>query len=129
MNRGAGVLPGLLAFPVAGLIGLAALSALWPAYASAVPTKAYSTAMLLSRLGVSVAASIVAGLVAGALGGPRASRTMGYVLTAVSAVIHVGIVWPDYPVWYHMVYLLSLVPITALAGLLPARIAEAGMLR
>jgi hypothetical protein len=122
MSRGAGVLPGLLAFLVAGLIGLAALSALWPAYASAVPTKAYSTVMLLSRVGVSVAASIVAGLVSGGLGGARAARAVGYVLTGVSAVFHLWIVWPDYPVWYHMVYLLSLVPITALAALLPPRI-------
>jgi hypothetical protein len=78
--------------------------------------------MLLSRLGVSVAASIVAGLVAGGLGGARAARAVGYVLTALSAVIHVGIVWADYPVWYHAFYLLSLVPVTALAGLVPPRI-------
>ena len=122
MSRGAGVLPGLLAWLVAGLIGLAGLSALWPAYASAVPTKAFSTVMLLARLGVSVAASIVAGLVASGLGGARAARAVGYVLTALSAVVHVGVVWADYPVWYHAVYLLSLVPITALAGLLPATI-------
>jgi len=122
MRRGAGVLPGLLAFLVAGVIGLAVLSALWPAYASAVPTKAYSTVMLLARLGVAVVASILAGLVAGALGGPRAARAVGYVLTGVSAVFHLGIVWADYPVWYHAVYLLSLVPITALAGLLPPRV-------
>ena len=116
------MLPGLLAFLVAGVTGLAVLSALWPAYASAVPTKAFSTVMLLSRLGVAVTASIVAGLVAGGLGGPRAARAVGYVLTALSAVIHVGIVWADYPVWYHVVYLLSLVPVTALAGLVPPRV-------
>jgi hypothetical protein len=121
MTRATGVVSGVLAFLIAGLLGLAVLSATWPAYASAVPTKAYSTAMLLARLGVAVAASIVAGLVAGGLGGARAVRAVGYVLTAVSAVIHIGMVWPDYPVWYHVVYLLSLLPVTALAGRVAAR--------
>lgn len=119
MTRGAGVLPALLAWLVAGLLGLAGLSAMWPDYASAVPTKAFSTAMLLARLGVAVVASSLAGLVAGRLGGARAARAVGLVLTGVSAVFHIGLVWPDYPIWYHAVYLLSLAPVTALAGLVP----------
>lgn len=74
MTRGAGVLPGLLAWLVAGLFGLAGLSAMWPDYASAEHTNAFTTAMLLARLGVAVAASSLAGLVSGRLGGARAAR-------------------------------------------------------
>jgi hypothetical protein len=124
MTRGAGVVAGILAWLIAGLLGLAGLSAIWPAYASAVPLKAFSTAMLLARLGVAVAASIVGGLAAGGLGGAGAARGVGYVLTALSAVVHIGMVWADYPIWYHVIYLLSLFPVTALAGLAPASVSR-----
>jgi hypothetical protein len=116
MSRAIAVAASLLAWVAVGSLGLLLLRVGWPAYAVAEPAKAYTTAMLLSRLGVAVLASLTAGIAAGLLGGTRAAWIAGAMLTAPSAWIHVAIVWSDYPAWYHLVYLVSVAPVLIAAA-------------
>ena len=99
--------------------GFALLRASWPDYGLADPEKAYTLTMLLVRLLIFslmiAATSCVATLVAG---GKRFPWITGGLILALSIPPHLypGYVWEDYPVWYHIVYLLSILPIAVIAG-------------
>ena len=100
-------------------LGITALKASWPAYAAAAPDRSYTLAMLVCRLvlyGSAIAAtSFVAGRVAG---DERLSWFAGAVIFALSVPPHLypGYVWDDFPVWYHLGYLASVLPIALCAG-------------
>lgn len=98
--------------------GFSALRALWPEYAAAEPEKAYTLAMLLSRLTIgavcTAGAACATTIIAGDNG--RAAWWLGGLFVVISLPSHLYYVWGDYPVWYHVVYLAYLVPI---AGLTP----------
>lgn len=119
-----GALAGGVCWIALGLVGLFVLRVGWSAYAAAEPTKAYTLAMLLSRLTVASVCSIASGVLAAttAKGDRTAACWLGALLLLGSAPIHLPIsflsVWDDYPAWYHVVYLLSLMPLTGLGGYL-----------
>ena len=113
--------------------GFALLRVMWPDYASADPEKAYTLTMLFVRLlifsSMIAATSGVATLVAG---DKRLAWIAGGLILVMSIPPHLypGYVWDDYPAWYHIVYLLSILPCAVFAGrsvlrLPVARIAEA----
>ena len=114
----AGLLAGCASAVGIAFLGIALLRAAWPEYAEAEPDRAYSLVMLLARLSVAailtIGAACVATLVAGDDG--RAAVFLGAFFVAVSLPSHFHYVWDDYPVWYHFVYLLSLVPIAWLGS-------------
>ncbi len=91
----------------------------WSDYALADPTKSYTLAMLLVRLVIFsttiASTSAVAALVAG---DKRAPLVTGGIILALSIPPHLypGYVWDDYPAWYHILYLLSVVPIAIFGG-------------
>ena len=101
-----------------------ALEAVWPEYAAAVPDKEYTLPMLGSRLSIAalltIASSGAATLVAA---DRRVAWMLGTLFVLVSLPSHLHYSLADYPVWYHAVYLLSLVPIAWLGGkLVPDRL-------
>jgi hypothetical protein len=99
--------------------GFALLRASWPDYALADPEKAYTLTMLLVRLlifsSMIAATSAVATLVSG---DKRFAWVAGGLILALSVPPHLypGHVWDDYPPWYHIVYLLSILPIAVIGG-------------
>ena len=105
--------------------GFALLRASWPAYALADPEKAYTLPMLFIRLlifsSMIAATSGVATLVAG---DKRIAWIAGGLILAVSIPSHLypGYVWDDYPAWYHIAYLVSILPIAVFAGQLVRRL-------
>jgi hypothetical protein len=115
---------GLAVWVAVGSLGLLALRTLWHDYALAEPLKLYTPAMLAARLVVATIANVVAGGYAARPAGPSGGWATGLLLLLLSVPVHVG-VWGEYPVWYHIVYLTLLVPITAAAGSLrPLRLVE-----
>jgi hypothetical protein len=95
---------------VASVLGLG-LRLGWPAYSAALPTRSYDLAMYASRLSISLVSSLAAGAVAARLGGVggRAALATGVVQLVLFAPYHMTI-WDQYPVWYHLFFLGSLVP-------------------
>jgi hypothetical protein len=88
-------------------------------YAAAEPTMHFTLPMLLARLTIATLASVIAGAVAAALA-PRGSRTpwvLGAVLLLVFIPTHVKL-WPFFPLWYHLTFLLTLLPLVILGALL-----------
>ena len=115
------MLAGILAWLVTTGVLAAFARLVWPAYAAAVPQRHFTTAMLVLRLVASALGTIVAGAVAQRIGWiwHRAALASGLGLLAISLVRHYQI-WSEYPVWYHLVYLVSLVPLAVLGGRLVA---------
>ncbi|HUJ54298.1 MAG TPA: hypothetical protein VLX08_12100 [Steroidobacteraceae bacterium] len=90
-------------------------------YAAAEPSMHFSVAMMTARLVIAAVTSLLAGAVAGWIA-PRSTGTaavLGAVLLVVFIPEHVRL-WPLFPVWYHLTFLLTLVPLVVLG----ARIAQ-----
>jgi hypothetical protein len=104
--------------------GFALLRAVWADYTLAEPEKAYSLAMLFVRLLVfSAMIAATAGVATLVSGDERVGWIVGGLILAVSIPPHLypGHVWNDYPAWYHIVYLVSILPIAGFAGRLVGR--------
>jgi hypothetical protein len=103
----------------------ALLRVVWADYTLAEPEKAYTLTMLFVRLviftAMIAATAAVATLVAG---DKRVAWIAGGLILALSIPPHLypGYVWDDYPAWYHIVYLLSILPIAGFAGRLVRRL-------
>ena len=96
--------------------------AAWPQYAAVVATMAFTLPMMLARLATGAISTLLAGWVTAVV--TRRStlaRVMTGVLLLVSFIpVHIGL-WHKFPVWYHLTFLLSLVPLTWLGGRIATR--------
>jgi len=95
------------------------LRQIWPAYVTAEPEKAYTLPMLFSRLFIyGSAISATSAVAARFAGDERLGWLAGAIILAISIPSHLypGYVWDDYPAWYHLSYLCSILPISWAAG-------------
>ena len=112
-----GVGAGLAAWvTIASLVGVIMRSA-WPEYASVADAMTFTLPMLLARLAIGALATLAAGLVTAIIARPSLlARLMpGVLLLVVFIPVHFTL-WDKFPVWYHLTFLLSLVPLTYLGG-------------
>jgi len=117
------LLAGLLAWALIVSLLNRGLRAGLPGYAQAEPTLHFSVGMMWARLAIAAVTSLLAGAVARALA-PAARYTpwiLGTVVLAAFVPAHVSL-WKAFPVWYHLTFLVPLVPLVVLgARLVPAR--------
>jgi hypothetical protein len=109
----AGLAVWIAGIAVAGLI----MRSSWPAYASVADAMTFTLPMLFARLSMGAVATLAAGWVAAAVA-PRsmvARLLPGLILLVVFIPQHITL-WNMFPVWYHLTFLLSLVPLTYLGG-------------
>jgi hypothetical protein len=100
--------------------GFSWLRVIWPAYALAEPDKAYTLTMLFVRLVIFTAMIATTAAVAALVAADRrVAWIAGGLILALSLPPHLypGYVWEDYPAWYHLVYLFSILPIAVCSGL------------
>jgi hypothetical protein len=90
-----------------------------PGYAAAEPDMSFTLPMMAARLTIAALASLIAGAAAGwiELSGRRAAWLVGVLLLAVFIPLHVRL-WKMFPLWYHLTFLVSLVPLTVLGSVL-----------
>jgi hypothetical protein len=115
---------------VAGFLGWKAVATLatmlgdliWPAYAAVEQQRTFTLDMYLTRLGVGALATIVFGIAATLVAGGdrRIVRGVLAVWLTYSIVDHY-LVWNQFPVWYHLVYLGYIVPFVLLGEALVRR--------
>jgi len=107
-------------FFVATVLNLA-LRALWPHYHEAETAFNFTFVMKLTRLALGAISTLGAGFVAAWLGtGMRAAAFTGIVLVGLFIPGHYRI-WDKFPVWYHLTFLVSLLPLTLLGAALNHR--------
>lgn len=123
-----GVVVGFIAWSILWLGGDAVLSMLSPGWYGAERDAAVLAAannapyqlgsgVLLLLLVLSVIASIVAGFLAAAIANESARTTLilGVLLLIVGIAVQAG-AWSMMPVWYHIIFLVLLLPMTMLGG-------------
>jgi hypothetical protein len=88
-----------------------------PGYAAAEPAFAFTLGMQIARLVVGAAASLAAGAVAARIApnDARAPWIAGVILLVVFLPGHVQL-WHRFPLWYHLTFLVSLIPLVLLGA-------------
>jgi hypothetical protein len=92
-------------------------------YTAAEPTMSFTLTMMAARLTIAALASLIGGAALGWIA-PRARAAplvLGAILVAVFVPVHVQL-WSRFPPWYHLTFLLSLLPLVVLG----ARVASSG---
>jgi hypothetical protein len=89
----------------------------WPAYVTVETAMTFTLPMLVARLSISVVATLAAGLVTASIA-PRSTlvRLMPGLLLLVAFILEHIRLWDKFPVWYHLMFLVSLVPLTYIGG-------------
>jgi hypothetical protein len=106
---------------VATVLNLA-LRASWPHYHEAETAFNFTFAMKLARLVLGATSSLGAGFVAAWIGKGRmrAATLTGIVLLGLFIPNHY-LLWGKFPVWYHLTFLVSLLPLILLGAALNRR--------
>jgi len=109
-------------FFVATVLNLA-LRASWPHYHEAETAFNFTLAMKVGRLVLGAISSLGAGFVAAWIGKDRmkaAATVTGIVLLGLFIPGHY-LLWSKFPIWYHLTFLVSLLPLTLLGSALYQR--------
>lgn len=92
-----------------------------PNYTAAEQTLQFTLGMKWARLLMAIVTSVVAGAVTGWIS--RSSRwaplIVGSVVLAMFVPLHIAI-WSKFPVWYHLTFLLTIIPAVLVGALLPS---------
>jgi hypothetical protein len=91
-------------------------------YAAAEPAMAFTLAMMWARQTMAAVTSLIAGAVVGAIA-PNSKPTpwvVGLVVLAAFIPAHVHF-WHTFPLWYHLTFLVPLVPLIVLGAWLKTR--------
>lgn len=93
-----------------------------PNYTAAEQTLQFTLGMKWARLLMAIVTSVVAGAVTGWIS--RSSRwaplIVGSVVLAMFLPVHVSI-WSNFPAWYHLTFLLTIIPAVLVGAFLPPR--------
>ncbi len=111
------VLWGLFAWVVISSVGDRLLRMGWPAYAAAEPTFAFTLGMMWARLLLGAVSTLASGFVAGYICERHRGTVLGLgiFLLLLFLPVHYRL-WTRFPVWYHLTFLASLVPLTWLGA-------------
>jgi hypothetical protein len=113
----AGIVAGLIVWFVVATIVNLLFRALWPGYAEAEIAMKFTLAMMIARLLLGALSCLCAGFVLAWMtkGHGAAVRILGGLLTVLFIPVHYGL-WAKFPLWYHAIFLLSLLPLTLLGS-------------
>jgi hypothetical protein len=114
----AGVAGGLIAWTIVATIGNLVLRAVWPAYAAVEVAMNFTLAMLFLRLALGALSSLCAGVFAAWITRRNGAsiKVLAALLFAVFIPVHYSL-WDRFPVWYHVVYLISLLAVPVLGAM------------
>ena len=120
-----GFVVGLVVWALVATVLNLGLRAGLPGYTQAEPAMNFTLAMKVARLILGALASLAAGAAAGLIAPsrPRLPWVLGAVILALFIPGHIRI-WAKFPVWYHLTFLVTLVPFVVLGGALTTRRAK-----
>ena len=118
MARGTlGVIAGLVVWVIVVTVAGLIMRAAWPAYASVADAMTFTLPMMFARLSIGAFATLVMGDVTALVSRQSMVATLlsGVVLLIAFIPEHITL-WTKFPVWYHLTFLLSLVPLSYVGG-------------
>ena len=115
-----GAVVGLMAwFGAAALVGVVLRSA-WPEYVAAAGDMSFTLPMKLTRLSIGAVMTVAAGAVTALITrSSGAAVVTGALLLLIFIPEHINL-WNKFPVWYHLTFLTTLVPLALVGGRLAA---------
>jgi len=115
----ASIICGLIAWGVVVTLLNFGLRAAIPGYHAAEATLQFTMAMKIGRLIEAALASLAAGAVVAWIAPSKtwAPWLVGAVVLAMFLPVHVQL-WSKFPAWYHLAFLVPLVPLVGLGGML-----------
>ena len=118
----AGIVAGLIAWIVVATIGNLMFRVAWPGYAEAEILMMFTLAMMVARLLLGALSSLCAGFVVAWITkrNGTGAKVLGIVVTAMFFPVHY-LLWDKFPIWYHVIFLASLFPLTLLGAKLSQR--------
>ena len=113
----ASVLVGLVAWICIATAVNLALRVSWPDYAAAEKPMTFTFGMQVARLLTGAIASLCAGFLAAVIakGSATPVRALAVLLLLLFIPVHYAL-WDRFPIWYHVVFLASLIPVTLLGA-------------
>jgi hypothetical protein len=117
-----GVIAGIAAWIVIVTALNLGLRHYWPDYAAVEKAMTFTLPMMAARLSMSALSSLLGGIVAGLVDKLRlAPLISGTILLLLFLPEHYAL-WARFPIWYHLIFLVSLPVFSMLGGdLLPAK--------
>lgn len=114
-----GVVGGLIVWMIVVMVVGETMRRSWPAYANVADAMTFTLPMMIARLSIGALATLAAGLVT-ALVVPQSTmaKLMPGVLLLIAFIPQHIMLWDKFPIWYHLTFLLSLVPLTWVGGAL-----------
>ena len=116
-----GVIAGLAVWIAIAVVAALIMRSAWPEYASVADAMTFTLPMMFARLAIGALATLAAGWVIAAIArrSMLARVTAGLLLVVVFVPQHI-MLWNKFPVWYHLTFLVSLVPLAYLGGQISA---------
>ena len=116
------VVAGLVVWIVITTVAGLSMRAAWPEYAAVADAMTFTLPMMFARLSIGGLATLAAGWFTAIVArrSTFATLTTGLILLVLFIPQHVRL-WDRFPIWYHLAFLLSLVPLTYLGGAIAAR--------
>jgi len=118
----AGVIVGLIAWALVVTVLNWGLRLWLPGYLQAEPSMVFTLTMKLARLSIAVVSSLAAGALVRVVA--PASRwapwIVGLIVLALFLPAHVSL-WYRFPIWYHLTFLVPLVPLVVLGARVGSR--------
>lgn len=112
MRNFIGVVTGLAAWLAIAIVAGFIMRQTWPAYVSVADSMAFTLPMMFARLSIAVFATVLMGFVTACITQSAVARLIpGLILLILFIPEHV-MLWDKFPIWYHLWFLLSLVPLT-----------------
>ena len=99
-----------------------ALRHYWPDYAAVEKAMAFTLPMMAARLSMSALSSLLSGLMAGLVDRRLLAPLISGTILLLLFLPEHNALWARFPVWYHLVFLVSLPALSLVGGdLLPAK--------
>jgi hypothetical protein len=116
-----GVIAGLAVWIAFATVAGVTMRGAWPDYASVADAMRFTLPMMFARLAIGALATLAAGWVIAVIArrSMLARVTAGLLLLAGFVPQHI-MLWDTFPVWYHLTFLVSLVPLVYLGGQISA---------
>jgi hypothetical protein len=111
-----GVVAGLGVWVIVATVAGFIMRVSWPSYASVASAMTFTLPMMIARLSIGALATIAMGIVTASIAKSVIVRLMPGVLMLLIFIPEHVMLWEKFPVWYHLVFLLSLVPLTYLGS-------------
>jgi len=113
-----GIVAGIVAWVSLVIVGGLIIRATWPEYVAVAEAMTFTLPMLITRLSLSTVALLIAAGVATLTARKSvAPLILGIVFLVFFIPNHIYL-WDKFPVWYHLTFLVTLIPLSVLGGII-----------